>query len=535
LAFRELMEGLKLSDGCTSRFRKMEALDRMLDGSLYDDLTYSFETESAPGRKYINLRDRRPSVDFNISYVITQDTLAELFGDEQFPAVRVIKNGDPDDPAEKALQELIETVGLADVAVDVYEAGVVGSVGVVMQRSDDGLPYFDVLPGRWCQPIYVSQISRTLKALMVTMPIDKEAAIELEPDLLDDDRNQKSEQFWYRYLVGPNDIADYKPMPDDLYARLGEKYDDTGDEIIEFTPREVIAHGFKGRVPAIYVKNLGGRPQDIDGMALWWPIRNICVEIDYTLSQAGRGLRYAADPRLFIRTGELDDGGGVPAGYDKPAGGTATQLDDAGKQVSGVGQVYVARGASADAKLLEISADGITEEREYVRDLREYAFEVLGGMKARAEHLKGAPSGTALDKGLKPLRRLIRRQRRPYGNGGLLALIDLVVYGQRIGALDITGVDFDAIPDDAKNVLDWPNDDTLQGTELLAHVEGLQYACGGSIKAPKELIKPEAIGAKLSGDLGLHEPYSTIKGSCDAPPQPQQSGGDGEDAGGAGS
>jgi hypothetical protein len=529
VAFRELMEGLKLSDGCTPRFRKLEALDRMLDGTLYEDLKYSFEKESVPGRKYIPMRERRPSVDFNLAYEITQDTLAELFGDEQFPSVRVLQRGDQVDPAEKAITELIEAIGLPDTLVEVYEAGVVGSVGVVVQRSDDGLPFFDVLPGRWCSPIYVSPISRTLKALCVTMPIDKEAALELEPDLLDDERNQKSDTFWYRYIVGPHDIADYKPLPDDLYARLGEKYDDKSGEIIEFSPRNIVSHGFKGRVPALYIKNLGGRPHDIDGIGLWWPVRNICIEIDYTLSQAGRGLRYAADPRLFIRTGELDDGGGEPAGYDKPAGGTATLTDDSGAQVIGATQTYVAHGKNADAKLLEASAAGITEEREFVRDLREYALEVLGGMKSRAEHLKGAASGTAIDKGLKPLRRLVRRQRRPYGNAGLLQLVELTLYGQRVGALSIHGVDFAAIPDDGKNVLEWPNDDTLQGTELLAHVEGLQYACGGSIKSPKELIKPEAVGAKLADDLGMHEPYATIKGSCDAPPQPAPQPGDPDD------
>lgn len=521
MAFRELMEGLKLSDGYTERYRLYEALDRQLDGRLYEDLAWPFEKEAAPGLKYIPLRDRRPSVQFNLAYEITQDTLSELFGDEQFPAVKVVKKGEQNEDAEKAILELIEAVDLMETLVNIYETGVVGSVGVVVQRSDDGSPYYDVLPGRWCQPIYVSPISRTLKALMVTMPIDKETAIELEPDLLDDERNQKSSQFWYRYIIGPHDIATYKPMPDDLYARLGQPYENNQGEIIEFEPRDLIAHGFKGRVPALFIKNLGGKPQGLDGMALWWPGRDICVEVDYTLSQAGRGLRYAADPRLFVRTGELDDGG-MPAGFEdeKPLGGMATLTDDDGRAVTGVTQTLVGRGAAADAKLLEISADGITEEREFVRDLREYFLEVLGGQKARAEHLKGAPSGAAIDKAGKPLRRLVRRQRRPYGNGALLGVLDLTIYGMRIGALDVPpDVDFDAIPDDGKAVLDWPKDDVLQGNELKAHVEAFQEMTGGTAQTGfNELISTEAAGEKLAIDVGFKGPYSAIKGSG-APPE----------------
>jgi hypothetical protein len=69
-------------------------------------------------------------------------------------------------------------------------------------------------------------------------------------------------------------------------------------------------------------------------------------------------------------------------------------------------------------------------------------------------------------------------------------------------------------------VPEWPNDETLQGQDLFYHVEGLQLAAGGSLQFPIELIKPEVIGAKLSADLGLHEPYDTIKGDL-TPPAPE--------------
>jgi hypothetical protein len=224
---------------------------------------------------------------------------------------------------------------------------------------------------------------------------------------------------------------------------------------------------------------------------------------------------------LFVNRGDMFSQDETPAGYEKPAGGMATNLGAGGEMVKGATQTLVG-GPNSDAKMLEISAAGITEEREYVRDLREYALEVLGGMKARAEHASGPTSGRAIDKNTKPLRRLVRRQRRPYGLGLLLELVDLTLYGFRTGALDSGAISADVgvIPEDAKRVPEWPNDETLQGQDLLFHVEGLQMAAGGSPTDPLQLVKPEIMGAKLTADLGLHEPYETIKGSLEgsAPP-----------------
>lgn len=515
MAFRELAEGLKLPEGATERFRRLEALGRMLDGTLYDDLPYKFEDERDQQRDHVPLRERRPSVDFPLAYEITQDTLAELFGDEQFPTIHIAggrEDGKFKD-ADEAVSDFIEELGLPDVVAQAYEEGVLGAVAVVMLRSDNGAPFFDVLPAKWCQPVYRSPISTELIGLPVTYPISREKAIALCPSVIEDDAGRAAEQFWYRYVVGPYVIIEYKPMPAERFSKLGQVDAKTG-EPIAFERHKETVHGFGSLVPALYVKNLVAKHRDLEGPCLWWPIRNICVEIDYTLSQCGRGLRYSADPMLFVRRGDLFDQDDVAAGYVPAGGGMATQVTADGSMVRGATQTLTG-GPGSDAKLLEISANGIKEEREFVRDLREYALEVLGGMKARAEHLKAAPSGAALDKGLKPLRRLVRRQRRPYGNTLLVGLINLALEGIRRGAIARAAIEanIDAIPDGARLVPDWPNDDTLQGQELLYHVQGLQMAAGGSAKTPLELLKPDSMGRKIASDLGMHEPYPSIAGT----------------------
>ncbi len=509
MAFRELMESIELPDGCSERYRKLTALEKMLDGTLYDDLKYSFETERAGARNYINLRERRPSLDFNLSYEITQDTFAELFGDESFPLVKSIVNGEEQEPGTTALKDLIISTDIPPRMEEAYNRGVISAVAVVVHRADDSTPYYDVLPAKWCEPTYRSTYSNELIALTVTYIITPENAEEIVPGILERKENQGVDVFWYRYIVGPRVIVTYEPMSDRRFARLGEE-DERGD-VIEFVELDQTIHGFP-YTPVAYAKNLEGRQRDIDGPCLWWPARNLCIGLDYNLSEIERGLRYSSDPVLFLKkTGIMqyaDDDYGTD--YNVTIMNAQTQKADDGTPVRGVTQTIVGE----DAKLLEISAKGITEKREFAQDLREYALEVIGGMKSRAEHMRGAPSGVSLDKAQQPLRRVVRRQRRPYGTL-LRRIIQIVLDGVKAGILDSKQIDADltVISPIQRMVLDWPADATFQGAELLAHVQGLQLAAGGAPLNPLQLVDPAAIGAKLVSDIGLHESFASIKGT----------------------
>lgn len=519
MAFREIMEGIILPDGASKRFRTLTALGMMLDGTLYQDIEYSFDQEKRKNDGgHIPMRERRPSHQFSLAYELTQDTLAELFGDESFPIVQAIGADGPDDDATSDLADLIENLNIDDVMANVYEEGVIGAAAVVLHRSPEGEPFYDVLPGKWCEPVYSGDFTNKKIGLIVTYPVPREVVDKAFPGYTDKVENQ-DDNYWYRYIVGPIETVDYWPLTDRKFQHLGEK-DDKG-EIIEFVERKREDHGFKGRAPIVYTKNFRDRRREMEGPALWWPIVDNCVDLDYDLSQTSRGLRYTADPMLFIKRGEMfggTGGVGMPAGYQQrneaPAGGMATTTGSGGEMVKGATQTLVG-GPNSDAKLLEISGNGIKELREFIRDVREYSLEVVGGMKARSEHVKGAASGKAIDKQSKPLRRLVRRQRRPYGNA-LLEVVDLTLYGYRVGAFDANpDVNIAAIDENAKRNLEWPNDEVLQGSDLLDHVTGLQLAGGGSVMNPLQLISPEAIGTRMAADLGFHQPYDTIKGTAE--------------------
>jgi hypothetical protein len=98
------------------------------------------------------------------------------------------------------------------------------------------------------------------------------------------------------------------------------------------------------------------------------------IEIDYQLSQAGRGLKYSSDPTLLIRE---------PAGSD-------------GEMIRGGGNALVVS-EKGDAKLLEINGAASAAVIEYVRTLREFALEGVHGNRANPDRLGAAQSGRAME------------------------------------------------------------------------------------------------------------------------------------------
>ena len=110
-----------------------------------------------------------------------------------------------------------------------------------------------------------------------------------------------------------------------------------------------------GFVPAHWFKNLAGG-QEPDGKSTWGPAIPNSIDIDYTLSQIGRGVRYNAAPQLVVigdpaaigGGGGSDDDGAItrdPLTYIRLGAGIKTEEGD----IQGRG----------DAKLLEMTGTGI--------------------------------------------------------------------------------------------------------------------------------------------------------------------------------
>ena len=141
-------------------------------------------------------------------------------------------------------------------------------------------------------------------------------------------------------------------------------------------PGRSVNHGL-GFVPIVWVRNLPGPSwtgDPADGACTFRAAIETAIEIDYQLSQAGRGLKYSSDPTLLIKE---------PAGIE-------------GDLVRGAGNALIVS-EHGDAKLLEIGGTASAAVIEYVRTLREFALESVHGNRADASAYPPPPLAARLN------------------------------------------------------------------------------------------------------------------------------------------
>ena len=157
-----------------------------------------------------------------------------------------------------------------------------------------------------------------------------------------------------------------------------------------------VRHGL-GFVPLVWIRNLPGGVAP-DGACTFRSAVETGIEIDYQLSQAGRGLKYSSDPTLLIKE---------PAGLE-------------GELVRGAGNALVVS-EKGDARLLEIGGTAAGAVLDYVRVLRDLALEGVHGNRADPSRLGAPQSGRALELMNQGLVWLADNLRVSYGEGGLAA------------------------------------------------------------------------------------------------------------------
>jgi hypothetical protein len=195
-------------------------------------------------------------------------------------------------------------------------------------------------------------------------------------------------------------------------------------------------HHSLGAVPIVWVKNLPGRPQtgdDNDGASTFSAAIHTQVEIDYQLSQVGRGLKYSSDPTLVLKDPALPDG----------------------EIVKGAGNALIVS-EKGDARLLEIGGTASTAVIEYVRNLRELALESIHGNRASPDRISAAQSGRALELMNQGLIWLSDNLRVSYGEGALLQLARLIARASQNYSISVLGEKIEPIDPATPLNLKWP-------------------------------------------------------------------------------
>jgi len=362
----------------------LEMRKRVLDGELYDRHRHPFHYEMSESGEYVPLRERRPSVRNNLCRTVVDDSVSLLFSEGHFPTVEM-----QDGQRKAALHRLIKEMRLNEVMIDAATRGAVGSVAILLRVLDSRV-FLNVIDTAYLTPQWNPAEPDTLLCVTEKRKVDGKALQDAGYTIADEDA---ATQFWFQREWDTNVERWFVP------AKVGG--DANAEPVVDL--QKTIEHQL-GFVPLVWVKNLPGG-DGIDGKATF-PDEAIDtqIEIDYQLSQAGRGLKFMSDPTLVIRN---EANAGAP-------------------MIKGAANAIMV-GQDGDAKLLEISGDSTTAVMAYVTHLREVALEAMHGNRASNEKLSAAQSGRALEMLNQALVWLADRLRISYGEGAILDLMQMIV------------------------------------------------------------------------------------------------------------
>lgn len=451
------------------RARALDILRRVLDGTLYDVLPYQFHEERSAGGEYIPLRNRRPSIRYALSRIVAEDSVALLFSEGHFPTI------DSDDRAMSALlADVVKETRLNQIMIEAALRGAIGSSAVLM-RVLRGRIFFSVLDTTYLTPVWHPEAPDTLAQLTERYKVPGAtlaAAGYQVPDTAQD--------YWFMRRWDTENETWYLPVP------VGE------DPAMVVDTARTIRHGL-GFVPIVWIRNLPGPSASgdpNDGACTFRAAIETQIEIDYQLSQAGRGLKYSSDPTLLIKE---------PASTD-------TEI------VKGAGNALVVS-EKGDAKLLEIGGTASAAVIDYVRTLREFALESIHGNRASADRLTAAQSGRALELMNQGLIWLADNLRVSYGEGALLALARMVLRAAQIYPLCVLGQKVDVPDPGVRLSLNWPRwyppsaDDRQKDALTLSTLAAAgQISTETAVKSIADTYDIEDIPAELSRIAAEHKP-----------------------------
>lgn len=414
-----------------ARTARLDILRRVLEGTIYDNLPYQFHDERNGAGEYIPLRLRRPSVRYNLCRGVVEDSVALLFGAAHFPAVEA-----EDAALAKAISDIIGETRLNEVLIDAAIRGSIGSVAVLF-RVLQGRIFFSVLESLYLTPVWKMAAPDTLAQVTERYKVSGADLIAQGYDGV-----EPKQFYWFQRIWNEAEEIWYFPWPANDPAALPVK-----DE-----SRSVV-HGL-GFVPVVWIRNLPGG-DGMDGACTFRAAIETNIEIDYQLSQAGRGLKYSSDPTLLIKE---------PATSDSEI-------------VKGAGNALLVS-EKGDAKLLEIGGTACEAVISYVRTLREFALETIHGNRASADRLAIPQSGRALELMNQGLVWLADNLRISYGNGGILPLMAMVVKASHVFPLQVMGRVLPPLDTQLRLTLRWPRwyplsaDDRLKEAQAVATLTG---------------------------------------------------------------
>lgn len=427
---------------------------RVLDGTIYDHLGYGFHEEKSPSEEYIPIRKRRPCIKSNLCKVVVDDSVSLLFSEGHFPELEC---GKGNDDIRINLHKIMKDVKLNEVMIDAAIRGSVGSIAILFKVLNDRV-FLEVKNTQYLTPIWDPNEPDTLQ--YVTEQYKCKGCEFIAAGYTGVD---KDEVYWFR--------RDWDKDREIHYLPLKNSNKSEGKEFVEDTQKSV-SHRL-GFTPVIWIKNLPGRTDnDIDGACTFTAAVDTQIEIDYQLSQAGRGLKYSSDPTLMIKEPGFGD-----------TGETSTS------RVGGAANALIVS-ENGDAKLLEISGSAAAAVIEYVKALREMGLEAIHGNRVNADKISAAQSGRAMEMMNQALIWLADKLRTPYGEGALVDIIYMIIKASNKFSLTTKrGDKIEKIPLTTSVSLRWPAWYAPTSTDLTSTANALATLIEAGLISQETAIK----------------------------------------------
>jgi len=443
-----------------ARCGELETLTRVLNGTLYDVLPYHFHDERSAAGEYIPLRQRRPSVRYPLSRIVVEDSVSLLFSEGHFPSIDC-----PDHATREAIALIVRDTHLNLIMTDAAIRGSIGSVAILM-RVLNGRVFFEVMDTRYLTPIWnpaePDKLLRIVERYKVT-------GTQLTTDGFD--ITEPGVTYWFQRIWDTTSETWYLPTP------VGS------EDLVQIDQSRTVRHEL-GFVPIVWIKNLPGpntSGDPNDGACTFRAAIETQIEIDYQLSQAGRGLKYSSDPTLLLK---------------EPLGGDADII-------KGAGNALIV-GEHGDARLLEIGGTAAAAVIEYVRTLREFALESVHGNRANPDRMTAPQSGKALQLMNQGLLWLADNLRITYGEAALLSVVKMIVQAARSYKLRTKDANLGPMDPAAPLSLKWPEwypstaaDRQLDASTLVTLVNAGLISRVTALKTVTELYGVESITGEL--------------------------------------
>jgi hypothetical protein len=391
------------------RYITLDLHDRLLDGTFYDHLAYAFYDETYPigqSGKIIPIDERRPSAQFRLPRMVARWSARKLFAGRHRPKLKLDSAGDP--KALQPLAKLLRHGRFVQTMSDAVLFGSVGSVAVTFRidgTTDDKRVAFQVWRAKYCKPSFDPM--GNLAQLRVQYTTSGANLSALGASGIED-----SAIYWF--------IRDYMPEREITYQPVKKDDWNPVDGFVDPKPQSrkleewtalCVEHNL-GFVPGHWFVNLsGGCPPD--GACTFADAIPNSIELDYTLSQTGRGVRYNSAPQL-VTIGQILNGDEItrsPVTLLAMRGGY--KQDD---------ETY----APGDAKLLEMTGQGTKAALELIDKLRNFALEQIAASRKDPDKMRAPLSGRAMEYLDQDSDDLIMDLRGQYGDDGALPLLKKV-------------------------------------------------------------------------------------------------------------